>query len=319
VSDAPTRAGAAAGLAERTRARGIVGRMARDAFAVAGALFAVYLFVVVAPIAKTVGFDAMSYWDYTIADPYRLTHGQMGSFVYSPVAARLFAADSALPWQSFLVIWLGILLATAIWLGGWRGSGWRRWGWLYVLTFPPVAVELYHGNVHLLIAAAIALGFRYPAAWAFVLLTKVTPGVGLLWFVVRREWRSLAIALGVTGVLVGASLLLDFGLWPQWIDKELLVSLRQPPDQPQLAIPLLIRLPAAALLVIWGARTDRRWTVPASAALAMPVLWFAALAVLAAIPAVDRPELRERDSEAKEEIRNGQRAGILAPNLTTKS
>lgn len=284
--------------AERIRARGIVGRMARDAFAVAGALFGVYLFVVVAPVAKTVGFDAFSYWDYTIADPYRLTHGTMGSFVYSPVAARLFAADSALPWQSFLVIWLGILLATAIWLGGWRGTGWRRWGWIYVLTFPPVAVELYHGNIHLLIAAAIALGFRYPAAWAFVLLTKVTPGVGLLWFVVRREWRSLAIALGVTGVLVGASLLLDFGLWPQWIDKELLVSLRQPPNQPQLAIPLLIRLPVAALVVIWGARTDRRWTVPASAAIGMPVLWFAALAVLAAIPAVDRPELRERDAEA---------------------
>jgi hypothetical protein len=284
--------------AERIRARGIVGRMARDAFAVAGALFGVYLFVVVAPVAKTVGFDAFSYWDYTIADPYRLTHGTMGSFVYSPVAARLFAADSALPWQSFLVIWLGILLATAIWLGGWRGTGWRRWGWIYVLTFPPVAVELYHGNIHLLIAAAIALGFRYPAAWAFVLLTKVTPGVGLLWFLVRREWRSLAIALGVTGVLVGASLLLDFGLWPQWIDKELLVSLRQPPDQPQLAIPLVIRLPVAAVLVIWGARTDRRWTVPASAAIAMPVLCFAALAVLAAIPAVDRPELRERDAEA---------------------
>jgi hypothetical protein len=272
-------------------------RIARDGLAVVGLLIGAYLFVIVAPVAKTVGFDAFSYWDYTMADPYFLTHGTMGSFVYSPVAARLFAADSVLPWQSFLVIWLAILLATAIWLGGWRGSGWRRWGWLYVLAFPPVAVELYHGNVHLLIAAAIALGFRYPAAWAFVLLTKVTPGVGLLWFAVRREWRSLAIALGVTGALVVGSLLLDFGLWSQWIDKELLVSLRQPPDQPQLPIPLLIRLPAAALLVIWGARTDRRWTVPASAALAMPVLWFAGLSVLAAIPAVYRPELRERGAE----------------------
>jgi Glycosyltransferase family 87 len=272
-------------------------RIARDGLAVVGLLIGAYLFVIVAPVAKTVGFDAFSYWDYTMADPYFLTHGTMGSFVYSPVAARLFAADSVLPWQSFLVIWLAILLATAIWLGGWRRSGWRRWGWLYVLAFPPVAVELYHGNVHLLIAAAIALGFRYPAAWAFVLLTKVTPGVGLLWFAVRREWRSLAIALGVTGALVVGSLLLDFGLWSQWIDKELLVSLRQPPDQPQLPIPLLIRLPAAVLLVIWGARTDRRWTVPASAALAMPVLWFAGLSVLAAIPAVYRAELRERGAE----------------------
>ena len=35
-------------------------------------------------------------------------------------------------------------------------------------------------------------------SWAFVLLTKVTPGIGLLWFAIRRRWRDLAIALGVT-------------------------------------------------------------------------------------------------------------------------
>jgi hypothetical protein len=253
---------------------------------VAGLLFGLYLFVVVAPIAKTFGFDALSYWDYTMADPYRLTHGTLGSFVYSPVAARLFAPFSSIDWVPFVWLWTAGLVATALWLGG------RRW-WLAVLAFPPVSVELYHGNVHLLIAAAIALGFRYPATWAFVLLTKVTPGVGLIWFLARREWRSLAIALGATGVLVAISLAIDGGLWSQWIDKELLVSLRQPPDQPQLPIPLLVRLPAAALLVAWGGRTDRRWTVPAAAALAMPVLWFAALSVLAAIPALYRPELRE--------------------------
>jgi len=313
-------------LEERLRARGIVGRMARDAFAVAGALFGVYLFVVVAPIAKTVGFDAFSYWDYTIADPYRLTHGTMGSFVYSPVAARLFAADSALPWQSFLVIWLGILLATAIWLGGWRGAGWRRWGWLYVLTFPPVAVELYHGNVHLLIAAAIALGFRYPAAWAFVLLTKVTPGVGLLWFLVRREWRSLAIALGVTGVLVGASLLLDLGLWPQWIDKELLVSLRQPPDQPQLAVPLLIRLPAAGADRDLGSRgrtaTPKRptscaggWTPPSTSTVVLGLIFLKYVSDTLHGPpqrtraARRRPELRLLHAERGSQEVRAQRPG----------
>ena len=64
--------------------------------------------------------------------------------------------------------------------------------------FVPVLFEFYLGNVHLLLALAIVLGFRWPAAWAFVLLTKITPGIGLLWFAVRREWRSLAIALGAT-------------------------------------------------------------------------------------------------------------------------
>lgn len=260
-------------------------RALRDGAIVAGLLFTAYLFVIVAPQTRTVGFDALSYWIYSIDDPYRITHGTMGSFVYSPVAARLFQADSLLPWWQFLWLWLGALVATAAWLGG------RRW-WLAVFAFPPVALELYHGNVHLLIAAAIALGFRYPAAWAFVLVTKVTPGVGLIWFAVRREWRNLAIALGVTAVLVAVSLVVDFGLWQQWLDKELLVSLRQPPNQPQIPIPLLLRLPAAAILVAWGGLTNRKWTVPLGAAIAMPVLWVAAFAVLAALPALGRRELQ---------------------------
>ena len=82
---------------------------------------------------------------------------------------------------------------------------------------PPVALEIYHGNIHLWIAAAIALGFRYPWTWGFILLTKVTPGIGLLWFAVRREWRALGIALGVTGAIVAVSLLLDGQLWIDWL------------------------------------------------------------------------------------------------------
>jgi hypothetical protein len=267
-------------------------RALRHGLVVAGLLFLGYLFVVIGPQAKSVGFDALSYWIYSIDDPYRITHGTMGSFVYSPVAARMFQLDSLLPFWQFLWLWLGVLLATAIWLGG------RRWLW--VLAFPPVALELYHGNIHLLIAAAIVLGFRYPAVWAFVLLTKVAPGVGLLWFLVRREWRNLAIALGVTATLVVVSLVVDFRLWQEWIDKELLVSLRQPPSQPQIAIPLLIRMPIAAAIVVWGALRNRKWTVPLAAALAMPVLWISAFAVLAALPAMGRPELAERTTEPRE-------------------
>jgi hypothetical protein len=266
-------------------------RALRDGAVLAGLFFTAYLFLVIAPAVQTVGFDALSYYLYTIDDPYWITHGTMGSFVYSPVIARLFQATSLLAFWQFLWLWLGVLLATAIWLGG------RRWLW--VLAFPPVALELYHGNVHLLIAAAIALGFRYPAAWAFVLLSKVTPGIGLLWFAVRREWRNLAIALGVTGVLVAISLVADFRLWGEWIEKQLQVSLAKPPAQPQIDIPLLLRLPAAALLVIWGARTDRKWTVPVSASLAMPVLWIAALSVVVAVLALDRPELQPESRTAR--------------------
>jgi hypothetical protein len=266
-------------------------RALRDGLVLAGLLVGAYLFVVVAPQAKTVGFDAFAYWSLSIDHPYATHIGGLGSFLYTPVLARAFAPASNLDWPAFLWLWLAVLLGTALWLGG-------RSRWLWVLAFPPVALELYHGNIHLLIAAAIALGFRYPAAWAFVVLSKVTPGVGLLWFLVRREWRSLAIALGATAAIVAVSLVFDLRLWQEWFDRQVIGSLSEAPNQPHLDIPLLVRLPIAAVVVAWGARTDRKWTVPLAAALAMPVLWIAAFSVLAAIPALGRRGLESSDELA---------------------
>jgi hypothetical protein len=271
----------------------VIARALRDGAIVAGLLFAAYLFVVIAPAQRTFGFDAFAYWVNPIDDPYRLPTGTLGAFTYSPVAARLFAPAALLDWTAFLWLWSAVLLATALWLGG-------RRRWLWVLAFPPVALELYHGNIHLLLAAAIVLGFRYPAAWAFVLLTKVTPGVGLLWFAVRREWRSLGIALAATAALVAVSVAVDGGLWRQWIDRTLVHTLAVGQGQPNIPVPLLVRLPAAALLVAWGARTNRMWTVPVAAAIAMPVLWLTAFATLAALPALGRLQPRPATAPAGE-------------------
>jgi hypothetical protein len=263
-------------------------RVLRDGAVVAGLVFAAYLFVIVAPQAGTFGFDAFAYWSVDPTDPYALTAGELGAFPYSPVAVRFFAPFGALDWLTFLWLWLAALVATVVWLG-WRAA-------LAVLAFPPVALELYHGNVHLLIAAAIALGFRYPAFWAVPLLTKVTPGIGLVWFAVRREWGSLAVALGVTGALVAVSVAVDGELWVEWIRDSLLAtgSGAAPVLQPQIPVPLWLRLPAALAVVAWGARTDRPWTVPVAATLAVPILWPSALAILAGLwPIVQRrPALR---------------------------
>ena len=255
-------------------------RALRDGLAIAGLLFAGYLFLVVAPAAGTVGFDAFAYWSVNLEHPYRLVAGQLGAFPYTPVAARLFAPAALLPWPTFWWLWMTLLAGTAIWLGCRQA--------LLVLAFPPVAIELYHGNIHLLLAAAIVIGMRYPAAWAFVLVTKVTPGVGLIWFVVRREWRHLAIALGATALLIAVSLVVDGRLWREWIVDGLLPVAGGPVQQVYIGIPLVVRLPLAAVLVAWGARTDRMWVLPAGAALALPVLWLSGLAILAAIPAIER-------------------------------
>jgi len=42
------------------------------------------------------------------------------------------------------------------------------------------------------------------------------------------------------------------------------------------------RLPVAAILVAWGARTNRPWTLPTAAMVALPVLWLVGLAMLTA-------------------------------------
>ncbi len=184
-------------------------RAALHGLVVGGLAFLAYTFVVAAPRIGTVGFDAWAYWSVQFPHPYQAAVGSLGAFTYSPPMAMLFHLASGLQWWVFLWIWLAVLLATAIWLGGRRA--------LIVLAFPPVIMELYHGNVNLLIGAAIVLGFRYPWTWSFVLLTKPTCGVGLLWFAVRREWRQLGIALGATAAIVAVSFVIAPQLWQEWI------------------------------------------------------------------------------------------------------
>ena len=240
------------------------------------------------------GSDAYAYWSVDLANLYAEVPDApagVGAFEYSPAVAQLFALVGVLPWWVFLWGWTALLVATLTWLGG-------RWA-LLLLAFPPLILELYAGNIHLLLAAAIALGFRYPATWAFVLLTKFTLGIGILWFAVRREWRSLAIAVGATGVIVLASFVLSPALWGQWF-----AALIDPGGLTEGAIPvpLFVRLPLAAAVVWWGARTDRPWTVPLAATVATPVLsiaWPSWLVVLfGALPLLGEATAVPRESAA---------------------
>lgn len=268
-------------------------RLLTHAAVMVGLIFAAYLFLVAAPLKGSLAVDAAAYWRVNLADPYR---GQLGIdvgyfFAYAPPIAALFAPLGALPWLPFIAVWYGTLLAAVAWLG--RSSA------LAVLAFPPVAIDLYHGNIHLLLAVAIAVGMRYPAAWSFVLLTKVTPGIGLLWFVARREWRSLAVALGATAVIGVVSAVLLPTQWLSWL--EMLRDNAGPlPPWPALPIPLWLRLPVAAAVVWWGARRDARWTVPLAAALALPALWPGGFAILAACW-----PLRRRQGAARPQIAAG--------------
>lgn len=227
------------------------------------------------PYGRALGtaMDARCYWVPSLADPYRFSNWTDPiAYPYSPAFLQLLEPIRVLPWQAFVAVWTAILLAALAYLTGPR---------LLALGILFASVELIGGNIELLIAVAVVAGFRRPAAWAFVLLTKVTPGVGLLWFAVRREWRSLAIALGATAAVAAASAVLSPDAWLRWPDV-LLANAGHSGTWAAVPVPLVVRLPIAVIVVVWGARTDRRWAVPVATMLALPALWYGGLSILLA-------------------------------------
>jgi hypothetical protein len=274
-------------------------RPARAGGLAACCVFAAALFLGFVPLSV----DGHAYWAADPVHPYNFGGlYTQDAYFYSPVFTQLLGPLHALPWPVFAGLWTLVLAAILTWLGG-RWSG-------YVLLIPFVAIELAMGNIHILMAGAIVAGFRWPAAWAFILLTKVTPGVGLFWFLVRHEWRSLAIALAVTAALAAASFAFAPTLWADWI--AVLRTTQSNPVRPATPfdfIPLPARIVIAAGLVVWGARSDRRWIVPIAATLALPVVYLNGLAVLVAAP-----YLWTSDRERRQSARHT--AAIASPTRT---
>jgi hypothetical protein len=237
------------------------------------------------------GQDARCYYQATLADPY--LHSEWNdpiAYVYSPAFLQLVSPLTALPWQAFMATWTALLIAAARFLTGPRllAAG---------LLFPFTAMEIAGGNVSLLLAAAIVLGFRWPATWALVLLTKITPGIGLLWFAIRGEWRSLAIAIGATAAIAAVSYVTMPEAWLRWLEV-IVANAGKGGTWAAVPIPLWVRLPAAVAIVTWGARTDRRWTVPVASMVALPALWYGGISMLlAVIPLLGSPRER-RPAEA---------------------
>jgi hypothetical protein len=237
------------------------------------------------------GQDARCYYQATLADPY--LHSSWNdpiAYVYSPAFLQLVSPLTALPWQAFMAVWTALLIGAVRFLTGPRLLA-------VGLLFPFTLMEVAGGNVSLLLAVVIVVGFRWPAAWALVLLTKITPGIGLLWFAVRREWRSLAIALGATAAIAAISYVTMPAAWLRWFEV-IIDNAGKGGTWASVPIPLVIRLPAAVALVVWGARTNRRWTVPVASMLALPALWYGGISMLLAVIPLLEPRRDRRPAEA---------------------
>lgn len=229
-------------------------------------------------------------WEGGLYDIPWLDHG---AYVYAPPFAQLILPLLALPWEAFWAIWVGLQTAALLLLAGpvWAAV-------ILLLPWPSlpgypnaVVATMWNGNPQLILALGIAAAYRWPGAWALPILMKVTPGIGLLWFVVRREWRRLAIAVGVTAGVSVVSAIFAADLWGQWFG--LLAEARSADTLTKerlLPLPLLVRLPIAVVLVVWGARTDRYWTVPVACMLSLPAIALGGFAVLvAALPFLRLP------------------------------
>ena len=213
--------------------------------------------------------DVHAYW---VADPNNLyppadSTLHTDAYLYSPAFEVLIGWGRHLSFEAFTAIWRALLLVTLLWLAGPLT--------LVVLFTVPVASEVNAGNIQLLLAAAIVLGFRKPAAWAatwaFVLLTKVTPGIGLLWFATRRQWRSLGVAVGVTLVVAAVT----FAIWPdRWLAwLRLLAAGGSPEPLFPYYLPFWPRMLGAVVIVLIGAWRGWRWPVVVGATLALPAFY----------------------------------------------
>jgi hypothetical protein len=231
--------------------------------------------------------DAHAYWMAWQHPFYSLPAGAPNAYLYSPAFAQVLWPFTHLPWSVFLAAWMVVLTAAT----GWLIAPLRYWAIPVFLACVPAIIT---GNVYPLFAMVVVAGMRYPAAWALPLLTKVTPGVGLVWFAVRREWRNVVVALGMTVGIVAVSAAFMPGAWGAWVS---FVSHQRHATHASgysnsgLPAPsLTVRLPFAVALVAVAAKTNRRWLLPVGMLLADPMFnWFAFL-LLTAIPRLRRQE-----------------------------
>jgi hypothetical protein len=222
-------------------------------------------------------WDLWAYWlvrdglDYGAA-----RQGDTGPFLYSPAAAQAIWPLVRLPWPWFAAVWTVLAALPLVWLAG-------RWS-LGSLLLLPVAMSVGLGQIDLLFGVVALAGLRWPALWAVPILTKVTPGVGIVWFAARQEWRRLAIAIGATLAIAAISFAIAPAAWLDWLA---FLARADFPDLTDrllfLPVPLWLRLPAAAVLIAWGARTDRVWVLPLGVLFAEPTMWVQSPTVLLAL------------------------------------
>jgi hypothetical protein len=228
--------------------------------------------------------DALAYWRPDFHDLYGGGRvGVQSTYLYSPAFAQVMAVFGLLPWAVFAGLWSAACLVALVWMAGPILAA-----VLFLVPGSPVVDEISTGNIHLLLAAAIVVALRGAgasrAAWALPLLTKVTPGVGVLWHAGARQWRALVVVAGVTAAIVLVSFAMGPNLWFEWFDT--LSRSTAVPIDPNIGVipgPLWARVLLATVVAFVGGALGWKWLAVVAATMALPVTWSSGLSMLVGV------------------------------------
>ncbi len=237
------------------------------------------------------GWDAHAYYVAWQGTLYDVAPGTKDAYNYSPAFAQLIWPLTHLPWPVFCALFVGAAAIGIAWLVKPASRPFAVALWIFCLP------EILSGNIFWLLALCTVAGFTRGAPWCVAAFTKIVPCLGPIWFLVRGEWRRLGAFVATSLVVLAVSYALSPALWHQWFD----FLTENSTSTPGIGwIPALVyRLPVGLVLLVFAARTDRRWLVPVCMLVVSPVVGEGTFALLAAIPRLlaRRPEPDEAAPE----------------------
>jgi hypothetical protein len=226
--------------------------------------------------------DALAYWQAGASGhlyPNLWSEVGTGYLFYPPPVAQVSALLQPIGWPAFVV-----LLTSVNFAAFWYCAG--RW------SLPLVAIGIPYlaggigpgipsiflgyallGNLQWVLAAIAIVAIRHPGLWALEALTKVTTAVGWWWHLLRGEWRAAAAGVITTGAIVGVSFALAPEMWFEFVAFVVRNYTMSDPPMPTFPVPIGMRLASAVPLLVWGARTNRSWTVPVAVGWSLPALY----------------------------------------------
>ena len=212
------------------------------------------------------------------------------AYWYPPIVAQVLAPVAlVLPSLWFTAAWTLLLLGCLLWL-----ADRQVLVALAMVAFPPVAVEFWFRNVHLVLAVLLVLGIRRSGSmFSAGAGIKLSPGLGLVWLAIKGRWRATFMAAVVGFVILVVSVALSPGAWADWIG---IATGRGPGDVASfIPLPFWVRALSGLAVAAIGARARQPWDgvlLVIGVTIALPTLWMTALSTLAAVV----PLLRRRPS-----------------------